>query len=89
MNGAVQKPDLLLCEEGVIKKRIAKREKFDMRTDVYTMGEVKKRYSDDNKEDSYIELAGKVALLLEVQDGCHTMPGIQFVGSNIILTFFD
>ena len=60
-----------------------------MRTDVYTMGEVKKRYSDDNKKDSYIELAGKVALLLEVQDGCHAMPGIQFVGSNIILTFFN
>ena len=60
-----------------------------MRTDIYAMGEVKKRYSDDNKKDSYIELAGKVALLLEVQDGHHAMPGIQFVGSNIILTFFD
>ena len=60
-----------------------------MQTDVYTLGEVKKRYSKENRKDPYIELAGKVALLLEVQDGCYAMPGIQLVGNSIILTFFD
>ena len=60
-----------------------------MRTDVYALGEVKKRYSEENKKDSYIELAGKVAFLLEVQDGRYAMPSIQLVGTSIIFTLFD
>ena len=60
-----------------------------MRTDVYTLGEVKKRYSEENKKDSYIELADKVAFLLEVQDGHYAMPSIQLVGTSIIFTLFD
>ena len=60
-----------------------------MRTDIYTIGEVKKKYSDDHKKDSYIKLASKVAFLLEAQDGRYTMPGIQLLGNKIILTLFD
>lgn len=47
---------------------------------MYALDEVKKRYSDENRMDSYIELAGKVAPLLEAQDGRHATPGIQLVG---------
>ncbi|KAF8440257.1 hypothetical protein L210DRAFT_802559, partial [Boletus edulis BED1] len=57
--------------------------------DVYAMGEVKKKYSEDNKKNSYIELAGKVAFLLEAQDGRYATPGIWFLGTKIILTLFD
>ena len=60
-----------------------------MRTNVYALDEVKKRYSEENKKDSYIELTGKVAFLLEVQDGHYTMPSIQLVGTSIIFTLFD
>jgi len=89
LGGAIRKPDLLLCEEGVVTKCDVKQEKFDMRIDIYAMGEMKKRYGDDNKKDSYIELAGKVAFLLEAQDRRYTMPGIQLLGNKIILTIFD
>lgn len=60
-----------------------------MRTDIYTIGEVKKKYSDDHKKDLYIELAGKVAFLLKAQDGCYAMPCIQLLENEIILTLFD
>ena len=60
-----------------------------MRTDIYAIGEVKKKYSDDHKKDSYIELASKVAFLLEAQDRRYAMPGIQLLGNKIILTLFD
>ena len=69
LSGTIQKPDLLLCEEGVIAKRVTQQEKFDMQTDIYSVGEVKKKYSEEYKKDSYVELAGKAAFLLEAQDG--------------------
>ena len=92
MNGfssAIQKPDLLLCEEGVISKRIIQKEKFDVKTDIYSLGEVKQKYSDDHKKDLYVELARKVAFLLEAQDGCCVVPSIQLLGLSIVLMLFD
>ena len=64
-------------------------EKFDMRTDIYAMGEVKKKYSEDNKKDSYIKLARNVAFLLKAQDGHYATPGIRLLGTEIILTLFN
>ena len=89
LSGAIRKPDLLLCKEGVIAKRVTQQEKFDMRTDVYSVGEVKKKYSKEYKKDSYVELAGKAAFLLEAQDGRCAVPSIQLLGTAIILTLFD
>ena len=60
-----------------------------MRSDIYAIGEVKKKYSDDHKKDSYIKLASKVAFLLEAQDRCYATPGIQLLGNEIILTLFN
>ena len=60
-----------------------------MRTDVYSIGEVKKKYNEEHKKDSYVELARKVAFILEAQDGRCAVPGIQILGTTIILTFFD
>ena len=88
-SGAIRKPDLLLCEEGVISKRIVQKEKFDAKTDIYSLGEVKQKYSDDHKKDSYVELAGKVAFLLEAQDGRCAVPSIQLLGLSIVLTLFN
>ena len=64
-------------------------EKFDMRTDVYSISEVKKTSSKDNKKASYLELAGKITFLFEAQDGRYTVPGIQLLGWEIILMLFD
>ena len=88
-SGAIQKPDLLLCEEDIISKWIVQKEKFDAKTDIYSLGEVKQKYSNDHKKDLYVKLAGKVAFLLEAQDGCCAVPGIQLLGSSIILMLFD
>ena len=88
-SSAIQKPDLLLCEEGVILKQIVQKEKFDVKTDIYSLGEVKQKYSDDHKKDLYVKLAGKVAFLLEVQDGHCAVPGIQLLGLSIVLTLFN
>ena len=63
--------------------------KFDMKTDVYSIGEVKKRNSKDNEKVLYLELVGKVSFLLEAQDGCYAAPGIQLLGQEIILMLFD
>ena len=89
LSGAIHKPDLLLCEEGVIAKRVSEQGKFDMRTDVYFVGEVKKKYNEEHKKDLYVKLARKVAFILEAQDGRCAVPGIQILGMTIILTFFD
>ena len=86
---AIQKPDLLLCEEETIMRCDKADGKFDMRTDVYSIGEVKKRNSKDNEKVSYLELAGKVNFLLEAQDGRYAAPGIQLLGWEIILTLFN
>ena len=89
LSGAIRKPDLLLCKEGVITKWVTQQEKFDMRTNIYSIEEVKKKYSEEYKKDSYVELARKAAFLLEAQDGCCAVPGIQLLGTAIILTLFD
>ena len=53
------------------------------------MDKVKKKYNEEHKKNSYVELAGKVAFVLEAQDGRCAVPGIQILGMTIILTFFD
>ena len=77
LSGTIHKPDLLLCKEGVITKRVSEQGKFDMRTDVYFVGEVKKKYNEEHKKDLYVKLARKVAFILEAQDGRCAVPGIQ------------
>ncbi|KAF8130113.1 hypothetical protein EV363DRAFT_1296793 [Boletus edulis] len=89
VTGAIRKPDLILCEEETIMQHDAGNQKFDMRTDIYAIGEVKKRTSKENRKDSYVELTGKVAFLLEAQDGRYAAPGIQLLGSEVIFTLFD
>ncbi|KAF8119290.1 hypothetical protein EV363DRAFT_1167923, partial [Boletus edulis] len=43
----------------------------------------------ENAKTSFIELAGKVVFQLETQDRRYAVPGIQFLGNDIILTLFD
>ncbi|KAI5980660.1 hypothetical protein EDD15DRAFT_2381694 [Pisolithus albus] len=89
-SGAVRKPDLMLCEDSTIKKcKVLEERQFDLRTDVYVIGELKNRYGTDNVRASFIELAGKVVFQLENQDGRYATPGLQILGDHIILTLFD
>ncbi|KAF8545846.1 hypothetical protein OG21DRAFT_1491852 [Imleria badia] len=76
LNGVIRKPDLLLCKERMIATCNARNEKFNMQIDVYALGEVKKRYSEGNTKELYVELAGKATFLLEAQDGRFATPGI-------------
>ncbi|KAI6114583.1 hypothetical protein EDD16DRAFT_1521006 [Pisolithus croceorrhizus] len=89
-SGAIQKPDLMLCEGSTIKKcEVLEERQFDLRTNVYVIGELKNRYSTDNMRASFIELTRKVVFQLENQDGQYAMPGLQILGDHIILTLFD
>ncbi|KAF8440236.1 hypothetical protein L210DRAFT_3503952 [Boletus edulis BED1] len=89
VTSAIRKPNLILCEEEMIMQRDKGNQKFDIRTDIYAISEVKKRTSKENRKDSYVEFAGKVAFLLEAQDGHYVAPGIQLLGSEVIFTLFD
>ena len=60
-----------------------------MQTNIYAMGEVKKKYNEDNKKVSYVELTGKAAFQLEAQDGWCATLGIRLLDTHIILTLFD
>ncbi|KAI6161476.1 hypothetical protein EDD17DRAFT_1759242 [Pisolithus thermaeus] len=89
-SGAIQKPDLMLCEGSTIKKcKVLEEHQFDLRTDVYVISELKNRYSTDNMRASFIELTRKVVFQLENQDGQYAMPGLQILGDHIILTLFN
>ncbi|KAI5982433.1 hypothetical protein EDD15DRAFT_2180884 [Pisolithus albus] len=80
----------MLCEDSTIKKcEVLEERQFDLRTDVYVIGELKNRYGTDNVRASFIELAGKVVFQLENQDGRYATPGLQILGDHIILTLFD
>jgi hypothetical protein len=48
--------------------QVTGQQKFDMRTDVYSIGEVKKKYNKEHKKNLYAELTGKIAFILEVLD---------------------
>jgi len=89
LSGVVRKPDLLLCDQEVIRKHADNNSKFNMRTDAYVMGAVKKTYSNECKRALYMELTGKAAFTLEAQDGRYTMPGIHILGMQVILTLFN
>ncbi|KAL4063629.1 hypothetical protein V8B97DRAFT_1876519 [Scleroderma yunnanense] len=50
---------------------------------------MKKQKTASTVKQSYIEVAGKTALLLYTQDGRHSAPSLQILGNHIILMFFD
>jgi len=81
---ANRKPDLVLLPADVA--RASKR--LDWR-DVSAIGEMKINKTPNTMKSSYIEAAGKTALLLYAQDGRHSAPCLQFLGHHVILTFFD
>lgn len=54
-----------------------------------TFCEVKNKADASTEKDSYIELAGKSACLLFMQDGRHLAPSIRILGSDIYFTLFD
>lgn len=89
-SGATRKPDLILCDKCIIDKCEIKNERpYDLRTDVYVIGEMKNKNTTENVKASFIELAGKVVFQLENQDGRYATPGIQILGTDLILTYFD
>ncbi|KAF8431675.1 hypothetical protein L210DRAFT_866472 [Boletus edulis BED1] len=80
----------MLCEKSVIEKHEIKKScTFDLRTNIYVIGEVKKKNTTENVKTLFVELAGKVVFQLEAQDGRYATLGIQFLGSDIIFTLFD
>ena len=78
-----RKPDLILIPE-----RIKNLSPLDWR-DVSVVGEMKINKSSNTEKTSYIEEAGKTALLLYAQDGRHSAPCLRLLGHHIILMFFD
>ena len=81
---ANRKPDLILLPEAVAKSS----QPLDWR-DVSVIGEMKTSKSSNTVKSSYIDAAGKTALLLYAQDGRHSAPCLRILGHHIILTFFD
>jgi len=79
-----RKPDLILLPADVASSS----KPLDW-TDVSTVGEMKINKSPNTVKSSYIEVAGKTALLLYAQDGQHSAPCLQLLGHHIILMFFD
>ena len=81
---ANRKPDLVLLPEDIAKSS----RPLDWR-DVSAIGEMKSNKTSNTVKSSYIEAAGKTALLLYAQDGQHSAPCVRLLGQHIILTFFD
>ena len=81
---ANRKPDLILLPADVTSSS----KPLDWR-DVSAVGEMKINKSPNTVKSSYIEAAGKTALLLYAQDGRHSAPCLRLLGHHIILTFFD
>ncbi|KAI6161678.1 hypothetical protein EDD17DRAFT_1758519 [Pisolithus thermaeus] len=80
----------MLCEGSTIKKcEVLEEHQFNLRTNVYVIGELKNRYSTDNTRASFTKLTRKVVFQLENQDGQYAMPGLQILGDHIILALFD
>ena len=50
---------------------------------------MKSNKTSNTVKSSYIEAAGKTALLLYAQDGRHSAPCVRLLGQHIILMFFD
>ncbi|KAI6104343.1 hypothetical protein F5141DRAFT_1065142 [Pisolithus sp. B1] len=94
-SGAIQKPDLMLCEGSTIKKcEVLEERQFNLRTDVYVIGELKNRYSTDNMRASFIKLARKGGSVSTHPLHIHQCPevflrvllGITF-GDAVVLSF--
>jgi hypothetical protein len=81
---ALQKPDLILCHQPISSEK-----KIDMRVNVLSIGEMKCWGSDKQTQESFIELAGKVAFLHKAQDGRHATPCIRVLGEDVVFTVFD
>jgi len=81
-SAANRKPDLVL-----VLSNVAKSKQLDWR-DINVVGEIKAQKSTKTMNQSYTEVAGKIALLLYAQDGRHTTPCLRVLGHSIVLTFF-
>ena len=81
---ANRKPDLVLLPADIAESS----RPLDWR-DVSAIGEMKTNKTSNTVKSSYIEAAGKTALLLYAQDGRHSTPCVRLLGHHIILTFFD
>ena len=79
---ANRKPDLILISQNIQYSPL------DWR-DVHAVGEMKIRNTAKTCKKSYIKAAGKTALLLYAQDGRHSAPCLQILGTSVVLTFFD
>ena len=79
---ANRKPDLILISQDIQYGPL------DWR-DVHAVGEMKIRNTAKTRKKSYIEVAGKTALLLYAQDGRHSAPCLQILRTSVVLTFFD
>ena len=60
-----------------------------MRVDILSIGEMKHSNQKDNVKELFIELAGKVTFLHQVQDRRCATPCIRILGKDIIFTIFD
>ncbi|KAI5988016.1 hypothetical protein EDD15DRAFT_2199193 [Pisolithus albus] len=81
---ANRKPDFILLPLSIADSS----RELDWR-DVIVFREMKSRKTTDTLRKSYIEGAGKTALLLYAQDGRHSAPYLQMLGHYMVLTFFD
>ncbi|KAI5986625.1 hypothetical protein EDD15DRAFT_2373072 [Pisolithus albus] len=81
---ANRKPDFILLPSSIPDSS----RELDWR-DVIVFGEMKSKNTTDTLRKSYIEGAGKTALLLYAQDGRHSAPYLRMLGHYIVLTFFD
>ncbi|KIJ10238.1 hypothetical protein PAXINDRAFT_157676 [Paxillus involutus ATCC 200175] len=57
--------------------------------DAACVGEVKSHQNMNTEKSTYVEMAGKVALILYAQDTRHSVVCIRVLGQWIYLTFFD
>lgn len=83
---ANKKPDLVLVPTNIANA--LKSRPLDWR-DVSMLGEMKIQHTTNTMKKSYIEIAGKTALLLYAQDGRHSTPCLQILGHTVVLMFFD
>ncbi|KAG6369095.1 hypothetical protein JVT61DRAFT_15603 [Boletus reticuloceps] len=62
--------------------------KLDWR-DVLVFGEMKSKHNRDTSKVSFINITGKMSILLCAQDGRHAAPSLRILGSHVTLMFFD
>lgn len=57
--------------------------------DVLVVGEIKSQMNSETSKASFKDIAGKISVMLNAQDGRHGAPALQMLGSEISLIFFD